>query len=63
MVSEGTSRSDMYGGKSQAGYLGLMEANFVCSHILLESTKLVSASEPWHMQFPLSEMFFTQIFA
>lgn len=63
MVSEGTYKSDMYGGETQAEYLRPMEANFVCSHILLESTKLISASGTLHMQFPLSGMFFTQIFA
>lgn len=35
MVSEGSSRSDMY-----VEYLGPMDVNLVCSHTLVASTKL-----------------------
>ena len=62
MVSEGLPGLTCVLGED-TGYLGQTDANLVCSHTLLESTKLFPASGPLHMQFSLSGLFFPQIFA
>lgn len=57
MVSEGSSRSDMC-----FEYLEPVDVNLVCSHTLMESTKLVPTPGPLYILFPLLEMLFPQIF-